>query len=187
MYNIKNLFIRALLALSLVGAAPAVLAAPIYQVSIAGNADAVALDLQFLGFPGLEPTYAHISNLQGDFGSFLLDNATGNLADGFTIGDDMGFNGILFELLSGSPISFNLRFSDADLATTTFSAALLDIGGNEIGGGKLITVNLQPDVPVEVVSGPGAVVVDLPEPSDWALLATGLLLMGATRRLRRGR
>lgn len=186
MFNMKALFARALFALFLVGTAPAALAGPTYEVSFNGHADARALDLQFLGFVGPEPTYAHISNLSGDFGSFWLDNATGNLSDGFTIANDQGFNAILFELLSGSPISFSLRFSGPDLVdATTFSAALLDADGLEIGGGKLLTIALQPGVPNELVIVPGAVDVTVPEPGNLALLAIGLLLFGATRRLQR--
>jgi hypothetical protein len=188
MFQVKALFFRALLALSLIGAVPAALAGPTYQVTINGHADARSLDLQFLSNGSAEQAYAYITNLSGDFGAILDSaNAVGSLATGFRIGNDTGFNGLWFELLSAGPISFDLRFSQGDLGDgTIFSAALLDAGNMEIGGDKLFTISLMPGVAdaLELVQ-PGVGVNAVPEPADWALVATGLLLIGALRRQQR--
>lgn len=188
MFQVKALFFRALLALSLIGAVPAALAGPTYQVKIDANADARSLDLQFLRNGSAPAAFAYISNLNGDFGNIIADNAFGSVATGFTIGNEDGFNGLLFELLSVGPISFDVSFSGGEMGDgTTFSIALLDALDMEIGG-KLFTVSLMPGVPdmVQVAEDGGIGVAAVPEPGDWLLVGTGLFLIGALRRKQQG-
>ncbi|MGH8852682.1 MAG: NF038129 family PEP-CTERM protein [Telluria sp.] len=191
MFNMKTLVVRALLALSLaIGAAPLALAGPTYQVTIKELPGARFLDLQFLALGAAEPAFATISNLSGALAELQLDNATGNLADGYTIGNDGGFNGIFFELLSAGTIRFDVNFSNAAFGDgTTFSAALLDEFGANLGGLlPLVEIALMPGATDVLSIEESLVAVNaVPEPSDWLLVATGLFLIGAVRRRQQGR
>lgn len=188
----KALFIRALLALSLIGAVPAALAGPTYQVTInaAGQPAARMLDLQFLASGSAEPAFAYLSNFAGDLNVLSLDNASGSLANGFTIGNDQGLNSVLFELLSLGTIRFDVRFeTGASGDGTTFSAALVDDAFNNLGAydGDLLPVvqiELMPGLQDAVRATAGLASVNaVPEPSDWALVMTGLFLIAAMRRV----
>jgi len=190
----KALFIRALLALSLIGAVPAALAGPTYQVTIktaslpAGQPQASMLDLQFLGLGGAEPAFAYLSNFSGDLDVLSLDNASGDLASGFTIGNDQGLNSVLFQLLSASTIRFDVRFeTGASGDGTTFSAALLDEFFGNLGGDlPLLEIDLMPGADDELRVTAGLAEANaVPEPSDWALVVTGLFLIGAMRRMQK--
>jgi hypothetical protein len=188
----KALFIRALLALSLIGAVPASFAGPTYQVTInaAAAPQARMLDLQFLALGSAEPAFAYLSNITGDLGILSIDNASGNLASGFTIGNDMGLNSVLFELLSLGTIRFDLRFDTGDVGDgNTFSATLLDEAFGNVGTYEgdlrpVVQIELMPGLADVVEASAGlADVVTVPEPSDWALVLTGLFLIGAMRRV----
>ncbi len=186
MFTTKALFTRALLALSLLlGAIPA-FAGPFYKVSIDTLSYPTAryLDLQFNSLASAEQTYAHISKLSGNFMGFSLDgDASGDIASGFTLGNGSGFNAVLLDLAPGGLFQFEVSFDRADTGDgTTFSAGLLDIDYLNLLPG-LVMVELVPGAPdVPPVSGGGVGVGVVPEPSDWALLATGLVLLGLTRR-----
>jgi hypothetical protein len=190
MFTMKALFVRALLALSLIGAVPAALAGPTYQVTIktANLPGASMLDLQFLGLGGAEPAFAYLSNFSGDLDVLSLDNAEGSLATGFTIGNDQGLNSVLFQLLSASTIRFDVRFDTGAAGDgTTFSAALLDEFFGNLGGDfPLLEIALMPGEDDSFRATAGLADVNaVPEPSDWALVLTGLLLIGALRRVQK--
>lgn len=188
----KALFIRALLALSLIGAVPAALAGPTYQVTIqaANQPAARMLDLQFLALGSAEPAFAYLSNFAGDLDVLSLDNASGSLAAGFTIGNDQGLNSVLFELLSLGTIHFDVRFETGAAGDgSTFSAALLDEAFGNLGAGAgdllpVVQIELMPGLDDAVRATAGLATVNaVPEPSDWALVMTGLFLIGAMRRV----
>jgi hypothetical protein len=148
------------------------------------------LDLQFLALGSAEPAFAYLSNITGDLGVLSIDNASGNLASGFTIGNDMGLNSVLFELLSLGTIRFDLRFDTGDVGDgNTFSAALLDEAFGNVGTYEgdlrsVVQIELMPGLADVVEASAGlADVVAVPEPSDWALVLTGLFLIGAMRRV----
>jgi hypothetical protein len=194
MFTMKALFIRALLALCLIGAVPAALAGPTYQVTIktanlpANLPAASMLDLQFLGLGGAEPAFAYLSNFSGDLDVLSLDNASGDLASGFTIGNNTGLNSVLFQLLSASTIRFDVRFETGAAGDgTTFSAALLDEFFGNLGGDfPLLEIDLMPGAPDELRVTAGLAEANaVPEPADWALVMTGLLLIGAMRRMQK--
>lgn len=189
MFSTKALFARALVALSLaLAAVPAALAGPLYQVAIdsSGQPDARYLDLQFGALGAAEPAFAYISNLSGNFGAVTLDNATGDIATGFTISNSSGLNAVLLELLQGGMIRFDVQFSTSGAGDgTDFSVSLLDQDFGFLGAsGSLVTIALIPGAPDVLGVEPGVVDVNaVPEPADWLLMATGLLMVGAMRRV----
>lgn len=191
MFTIKALLARALMALTLLlGALPA-FAGPLYKVAIdtssASFSTARFLDLQFLGLGSAGPATARVSALNGNFTGFSLEgDAGGDLAGGFTLGNSDSINAVLLELQPGGLFQFDVRFDRADVGDgTTFSIGLLDEAYENLLG-ALVRIELMPGMG-DVVDVPnGAVeVAAVPEPSDWALLATGLLLLGLTRRIAR--
>ena len=189
MFSMKAIFARTLVALSLaVAAVPAALAGPIYQVAIdtTGQADARFLDLQFGALGSAEDAFATITNLSGDFGAVELSNAFGDIATGFTIGNNSGFNAILFELVQGGMIRFDVRFSTASTGDgTKFEVSLLDQDYGFLGAnGPLVTIALMPGVADALSTDSSLVsVTAVPEPADWLLMATGLLMIGTIRRV----
>jgi len=189
MFNTKALFSRALLALTLMlGAIPA-FAGPLYKVAIDTSSFSTAryLDLQFLGLGSAGPATAHVRGLASDFTGFGLEGeASGDLAGGFTIGNGGGFNAVLLDLQPGGLFQFEVSFDRAELGDgTTFSVGLLDETFENLLG-ALVRIELMPGMG-DVVDAPSAAVdvAAVPEPSDWALLAAGLLLLGLTRRYAR--
>ena len=186
MFNTKALFARALLALSLaLGAMPA-FAGPLYKVAIdtASFTTARYLDLQFLGLGSAGQATAYVNGLGGDITGFTLEGeAAGDLPGGFTIGNGGGFNAVLLDLQPGGLFQFEVSFDRAELGDgTTFSIGLLDETYENLLG-ALVRIELMPGM-ADVVDVPDSAVMvtAVPEPSDWALLATGLLLLGLTRR-----
>ncbi len=188
MFNTKALFARALLALTLaLGAIPA-FAGPLYKVAVDTSSFSTArfLDLQFNGLGSAGPATAYVSNLSGAFTGFTPEgDVAGDIAGGFTIGNSGGFNAVLLDLTPGGLFQFDVRFDGADLGDgTTFSVGLLDEAFENLLG-ALVRIELMPGAP-DVVDAPAGVdVAAVPEPSDWMLLATGLFLLGVTRRMQR--
>lgn len=75
MFNLKNLFARAMLALMLLTGAGAASAGPTYQVTIdtQGLSGIGQLDFAFLGLESAGAATAYLSNFSGDFGDFVLE------------------------------------------------------------------------------------------------------------------
>jgi len=188
MFTTKALFTRALLALTLLlGALPA-FAGPTYKVAIdtASFSTARYLDLQFIGLGNAGPATAYVSNLNGAFTGFTPDgNVSGDLSSGFTLGNAGGFNAVTLDIAPGGLFQFDVRFDGSDVGDgTTFSIGLLDAAWEDLLG-ALVRIELMPGTP-DVVDAPAGVdVAAVPEPSDWMLLATGLFLLGVTRRMQR--
>ena len=115
MFNIKTLFLRALLALSIAIGAPAAIAGPIYNVSLDTRSLAGTtglLDLVFLGRETPNPTFARLSNFSGDFfGDAILEgDAAGDVVNGAVLGNRDGFNAFDQAVRFGGLISFNVSF-----------------------------------------------------------------------------
>lgn len=201
MFNIKNLFLRALLALSIAVGAPAAVAGPVYSVSI--NTSSLAgtsglLDLMFLGLETPNPTFARISNFSGDFfGEPIPEgDVVGDIASGVVMGNRTGYNVFDQAVRFGGLLSFDISFeTEYELIGTTLSVALLDMAFNYVGADShLLAIDVVANAPATIdVLAPGLVSVaelppaEVPEPRDWLLVATGLVLLGATRRLQQRR
>lgn len=197
MFNIKNLFLRALLALTIAVGAPAALAGPVYHVSLDTSSLAGStgfLDLGFLGLETPNPTFARLNNFSGDFfGDPILEgDAVGDIVSGVVLGNRTGFNYFDQAVRFGGLLSFDVSFeTEYELIGTTLSVALLDSDfANYLGAEvHLLTIDVMANTPAVIdVLAPGLVsVAEVPEPGEWLLLATGLFLLGATRRLQQRR
>ena len=201
--NFKNFFLRAVLALSLLAAAPAALAGPIYRVTLntgwAGQSG--FLDLSFGGLIGAGNSVARVTGFQGDFDTTVdpyfepddgsgqgSERANGNRAGGFTLvaGDTLA---LVSQAVSfGDSFSFDLQFDIAAAGLASdFGIALLDENLNPLTwGDTALTFTVTPGGGVEFVGAELAsvqIINDVPEPSDWALVLTGLVLIGSMRRL----
>jgi len=192
MFNIKTLFLRALLALSIAIGAPAAIAGPIYNVSLDTRSLAGTtglLDLVFLGQETPNPTFARLSNFSGDFfGDAILEgDAAGDVVNGAVLGNRDGFNAFDQAVRFGGLISFDVSFeTEYELIGTTLSVALLDMDYNYLGAEAfLATIDVMANTPATIaILAPNLVsVAEVPEPSDWLLVVSGLLLIGFTRRM----
>lgn len=194
MTNLKNLFIRALLALCIVSAAPAALAGPTYRVALdtaTWQGESGYLDLSYGGLIGSATGTAVASNLTGNFDDSVdvyFDNlASGTRAGGFTLisSDNLAF--VSQAINFGGVFTFDLRFDTLGQGLAAdFGVGLTDLDFNALEGFSGFTFTLLPGedtaLPVDPVPGIGGVVA-IPEPGEWLLMATGLLMLGATRRL----
>ena len=192
MFNIKTLFLRALLALSIAIGAPAAIAGPIYNVSLDTRSLAGTtglLDLVFLGRETPNPTFARLSNFSGDFfGDAILEgDAAGDVVNGAVLGNRDGFNAFDQAVRFGGLISFDVSFeTEYELIGTTLSVALLDMDYNYLGAEAfLATIDVMANTPATIaILAPNLVsVAEVPEPGDWLLVVSGLLLIGFTRRM----
>lgn len=195
MFTMKNLFLRALLALSIAIGAPAALAGPIYRVSLdtSSLSGTGFLDLGFNSLEDAGPARATVTNFSGDFlaHSAVLGDAGGSIADGVWLGNGEGANFFDQAVVFGGLFSFDVSF---DLLPTqagvTFAVALMNDALDAYLGAdfNLVTIDLTPGLPVDLqVFAPGladaSALAEVPEPAAWMLLAAGLFLIGMTRRL----
>jgi hypothetical protein len=201
--NFKNFFLRAVLALSILAAAPAALAGPIYRVTLntgwAGQSG--FLDLSFGGLVGAGSSVARVTGFQGDFDTTVdpyfepddgsgqgSERANGSRAGGFTLvaGDTLAL--VSQAVTFGDSFSFDLQFDVAAAGLASdFGIGLLDENLNPLTwGDTALTFTITPGGGVTFVGAELAsvqIVNDVPEPSDWALVLTGLVLIGSMRRL----
>ncbi|NNG23789.1 NF038129 family PEP-CTERM protein [Telluria aromaticivorans] len=193
MSNLKNLFIRALLALCIVSAAPAALAGPIYRVSLntaTWQGESGYLDLSYGGLIGSATGTAVASNFTGDFddsAEVYFDNfASGTRATGFTLISSENLAFVSQAVNFGGVFTFDLRFDSlGEGLASDFGVGLSDLDFNALEGFSGFTFTLLPGddtaLPVDPAPGIGGVVA-VPEPSDWLLMSTGLALLGFTLR-----
>ncbi|MFC0250864.1 NF038129 family PEP-CTERM protein [Massilia consociata] len=199
MTNIQNLFLRALLALSILVAAPAALAGPLYRVSLetaAWAGQSGYLDLSFGGYTGVGPARATVTNLRGDFDDsidvYFESLAGGNRAEGFTLVASDMLSLVSQAVTFGGIFSFDLRFDEAATGLgADFGISLVDTDFAPLTGDfPALTFFLVPGEETTLVGAELARVetlAEVPEPSDWLLVGTGLFLLGATRRLQQRR
>lgn len=191
MTNFKNLFLRALLALSIAVGAPAALAGPMYRVSIdtSSLSGTGYLDLSLSGFSIATPARAVASNFSGNFlaGEDGGGDVSGDILSGVQLGTGALDNFFDQEVSFGGLFSFDVSFDVLPVeAGIAFSVGLLDAArtGYLDGMGPLLAIDFMPgEAPLLMVSQPDlASVAEVPEPADWLLLLTGLMLIGVTRR-----
>lgn len=186
MFNLKNLFTRALLALMLATGAGAALAGPVYHVTIdsKGYSGSGLLDFQFSTYVPSDDATVFLSNFTGDY-----TGATGELAAGVLVGAVDGFGYFAQTLELGGRFGFDVRFdSGAFSEGVALSVGLLEIASDKWLGetGTLALIQLTPGEPnlAEVDAG-FARASEVPEPATLASILLGLTLMGSTLRARR--
>ncbi len=198
MFNFKNLLARALLALTLATGAGAVMAAPTYHVDVDTSAlsgQTGYLDFLIVGQGDTATTTVTLSGLMGAFtGDVFTDNSTGSVA-GATIGSAFANNEFALVANFGGNFSFDVSFAQAidDIAGAFLQIALINptsLAYLAPTTGDIATFNVQPGQPVGVTASNFARItlvpnaVDVPEPSDLAMMFTGLALLGFTARRR---
>ncbi|MEH6437231.1 NF038129 family PEP-CTERM protein [Massilia sp. DD77] len=197
MFNMKALFLRAMLALSMALGASGAIAGPTYHVTLdtsAWKGTTGYLDLGYNGPGDAGPAVARVSNFVGNFfgDAILFDGAAGDVDTGVTITNLGGFNFFDKAIVFDDVLSFEVMLDElaADNGML-FSVALFnaDFSAYLGGEGNLLEISLIPGVPDAVFVAPGAPldVTAVPEPGDWALVLTGLLLIGFTRRAQQRR
>ncbi|MGJ9420330.1 NF038129 family PEP-CTERM protein [Massilia sp. CMS3.1] len=193
MFNLKNLFTHALLALMLVTGAAS--AAPTYHVTIdtTSLSGSGVLDFLFSGDADLAaPATATLSNFIGNLGSSeTYGDVSGSTGTTFVFDNVNGFAELLQFVNLGGKFGFDLSFGLSSAGDgTSFSFALYDESFNYLGvNGDLAQFQLLPESGISVSANNAlvgvALVSDVPEPATLASLALGLALMGSTLRARK--
>ena len=196
MNNMKNLLVKLLLAVCMLGGAGQAGAAQQYTVTIdtatLGGGTAY-LGLYFLGLADAAPATATVSNLNGAFsGTPQLTGSVTGMPPGPLVFGNAGAGGELVMTVSlGGVLSFDVGFTlGAGDVGTTFGWSLFNESGYLGADGDLGTVSLQPG------AAPGAVfavniasdltrVTAVPEPSSVLLMVAGMLCLMVHARRRR--
>lgn len=204
MFNVKTFLRQAALALALAGSSLAAFAGPVsfhVQVdttTLAGNG---YLDLGLSGLDSAAPLTVTLSNFTGAFnGIDFFDGVVAFNPDGtFTLANAPTIGAYLaFHAAFGGVLGFDVLFSDDYASATGTDGSTLSVGlfGSDftpygaVGGidGIVTSIALSPGAAIVADTALGLATVaplaaDVPEPSDWVLMATGLALLGlATRR-----
>jgi hypothetical protein len=185
MTNLKTLFSRALLALALLGGAAT--ASPIYHVALdtAGTSGDGYLQIDFLPFGTTDVLTATISGLSGAFtGTPDLVNVTQS-GGAYTLSSD-AFSEFFQAITLGGTFGFDVTFGGVplDAGSTGLTVSLLDGAFNYLAFPAAQISLVAGEAPAIAADPAFATVNKVPEPADWLLVATGLILLGAMRRRR---
>lgn len=194
MFNLKNLFARALLALMLATGAAAASAGPIYHVTIdtQGMTGTGFFDFLLLGDASTAaPATFTLSNFTGLYGLGVTDgDASGNVGSNVIMGNADGYAHLLQAVTLGGVFGFNLEFAvGLEGDASVLGIALINEAMDAYLGmdGDLAQFELAPS---GLVISPDNVFVsispvsEVPEPAAMALLALGLMILGWTMRQR---
>jgi hypothetical protein len=190
MFNIQKHLRHAVLALGLAAASLTAGAAvlPTYHIGVADTATAniAYIDFVFGSIDGAAPVTATLSHFTGaPLSEGDVVGAVSSTADGFAIGNAGTYNDLFIGV--NGPFAFDLNFSEGflDFASTFdsnsfFSIALYDADANVIGdpSGALNFSLSNTGVVIiptsSLLSLTQVSAVDVPEPTDWVLMLTGL-------------
>lgn len=196
MSNLVSLLFRVLLALSIAAGAPAALAGPLYRVSLDTSALAGTVGYLDLGLNGpldAAPTVARLGNFSGAFleGGMTSGDVGGDVVNGVVLRNGPEWNFFDQLVTFGGLFSFDVEFDLGEGANgSLFSVAFVDDALNYLGAaGNVLEMNLVAgqSVELQLVDAAFASVAEVPEPAAWLLVASGLLLLAATGRLRQRR
>lgn len=193
MFNLKNLFTRALLALMLVTGAGAASAGPVYHVTVdtRGHTGTGVLDFVFFGYEGAPPATAMLSNFTGDYGSetTVEGNVRGDIDSGVVLGLGDWVSLFAQSVDLGGRFGFDLAFDvgtegePLSFSVGMFSDTLATYLGEQ---GTLLQFELTPGQPDVYLADAALVnVSEVPEPASLASLALGMAMMGWSLRARR--
>jgi hypothetical protein len=185
MTNLKTLFSRALLALALLGGAAT--ASPIYHVALdtAGTSGDGYLQIDFLPFGTTDVLTATISGLDGAFtGTPDLVNVVQS-GNSYTLSSD-AFSEFFQSITLGGTFGFDVTFGGVplDAGSTGLTVGLLDDAFNYLSLPAAQITLAAGEAPAIAADPAFATVNAVPEPADWMLVATGLILLGAMQRRR---
>lgn len=195
MFKMTSLLSRCVLALACLGGSAAALAGPTYHVNVNSASQGTGDGYLVLTFLNVDPTpsvTATVTNWSGFAGTGTAYNdATINVGS-HTLTLVGGTNGYLFDVAFGGMFGFDVSFDTVNPDyETNFGVALSDLDGNYAGDGDIASIVLGTSGPLQVNANPtyasvtpAAVGTDVPEPADWALVMTGLGLMGFSLRRR---
>jgi hypothetical protein len=180
---LKTLFSRALLALALLGGAAT--ASPIYHVALdtSGTSGDGFLQIDFLPFGTTDVLTATISGLSGAFtGTPDLVNVTQS-GGAYTLSSD-AFSEFFQAITLGGTFGFDVTFGGVplDAGSTGLTVSLLDGAFNYLAFPAAQISLVAGEAPAIAADPAFATVNKVPEPADWLLVATGLILLGAMRR-----
>jgi hypothetical protein len=185
MTNLKTLFSRALLALALLGGAAT--ASPIYHVALdtAGTSGAGFMQIDFLPFATTDVLTATISGLDGAFtGTPDLVNVVQS-GGSYTLSSD-AFSEFFQSITLGGKFGFDVTFGGVplDAGSTGLTVSLLDDAFNYLALPAAQITLAAGEAPAVAVDPAFASVNPVPEPKDWLIVATGLVLLGALQKRR---
>jgi hypothetical protein len=197
MSNITQILARSVLACTLAFGGAAAVAAPVsYHVAIdttSAGSDAL-LSLSLSGAGNGNPVNATLSNFTGNYGGLYESGGavSGSVGNAVTF-SNTGFDAFLTQfVVLGDLFGFDIMFDAANSDPgVLFTAGLYlnEYAGYALGSDNLVAISLTPNGnPLLSATSPfasvTAITAEVPEPGQWLLMATGLLLLGATMRRR---
>jgi hypothetical protein len=186
MFNIQKHLRHVVLALGMAAASLTAAASvlPTYHIGVADTvtSDVVAIDFLFSSIDGAAPVKATLTHFTGTPLAELdrAGDVSGTSDSSFAIGNPGAFNYLLLEV--DGPFAFDLNFSEGFLgfasafdSNSFFSIALYDSTG-AIMGDEFGTLQFSLSKTGVVATSTSSVVslAEVPEPTDWMLMLTGL-------------